>query len=67
MKRKLLALLVVWCTTLYNVCTVKLYFCGNVGEAQLRRRGDPQKRKRVQELSSDEEELEGIEYIIMMV
>ena len=39
---------------------LKLYFCGNVGEAQLRRRGDPQKRKRVQELSSDEEELEGI-------
>ena len=43
---------------------LKLYFCGNVGEAQLRRRGDPQKRKRVQELSSDEEELEGIEMYI---
>ena len=40
---------------------LKLYFRGYVGEAQLHRRGDPQKRKRVQELSSDEEELEGIE------
>ena len=55
----MLTLLVVYGIPLF--VPLRLYYCDNAGEAQQQRKGGLQhrKRKRVQDLSSDEEELEG--------